>query len=207
MESHDPYLGVWLLLVLIAGLAMARPTLRFDLFTRAYARLLGVRWKLATFVLTLTAFVALAPLSGVPTWDPVNATFMSVLAFTTAPWSVATVYRWWRGKRRLIHAYTAVVVGLFSASWSYDFYLLMRDGDYPTTWLANLVASSILYVCAGLMWNLDWTDERGVHFGFTREDWPNVRSPRFRRLGPWIAAIALLAALVVGLYALTRAPG
>jgi hypothetical protein len=34
-------------------------------------------------------------------------------------------------------------------------YLWMRDGHYPVTWWANLLASSVLYLCAGLFWNLD----------------------------------------------------
>jgi hypothetical protein len=55
----------------------------------------------------------------------------------------------------------ALCLWLFSASWSYDLYLLLRDGSYPVTWLANLFASSLLYLSAGLFWNLHWTARTG----------------------------------------------
>ncbi|MBC3918102.1 hypothetical protein H8L32_11490 [Undibacterium sp. CY18W] len=34
---------------------------------------------------------------------------------------------------------------MFSASWCYDLYLLLRDGVYPLTWEANIYAPSVMY--------------------------------------------------------------
>ena len=71
--------------------------------------------------------------------------------------------------------YVSVCVWMFSASWSYDGYLVLRDGAYPFTWLPNIFASSVLYLSAGLFWNLQWREGRGVHFrsddrvGFIRD--------------------------------------
>lgn len=55
---------------------------------------------------------------------------------------------------------------MFSASWSYDLYMYFKLGEYPITWLANIAASSVLYICAGLMWSLDNVPKRGIIFGF-----------------------------------------
>ena len=65
------------------------------------------------------------------------------------------------------------LVWMFSASWSYDPYLVIRDGYYPSTWFSNIFASSALYILAGLLWNLDWREGRGVIFSFMLDAWPS----------------------------------
>jgi hypothetical protein len=65
---------------------------------------------------------------------------------------------------------------MFSASWSYDLYLILRDGDYPITWFSNIFASSVLYISAGLFWSLDWIQGRGVTFAFLEDGWPSSTS-------------------------------
>ncbi len=112
-----------------------------------------------------------APYTGDPTWDYVDGFFMSVLCFSTAPWVVATLFLAVRRQVGWREVYVAICVWLFSASWSYDIYLVWRDGFYPNTWLANLFASSVIYLCAGLFWNLEWQANRGVIFSFMRPDW------------------------------------
>jgi hypothetical protein len=106
----------------------------------------------------------------------VDAAFMSVLAFATAPWVVAALY------------------------------LLLRDGYYPVTWLANLLASSVLYLCGGLLWNVDWTAGRGLGFAFTAERWPPGDSAAtFRRvLGPALLLMGLVSAMILQLLWLAR---
>jgi hypothetical protein len=125
---------------------------------------------------------------------------MSVLAYATAPWSVGTLYRWLQADAPRANASVAAVVWLFSASWAYDGYLLLRDGHYPATWLANLVASSCLYAAAGLMWNLDCDQERGVHLAFRRPDWPSLRSERFWPVAAWLVPFGLVAGIVLVVY-------
>ena len=88
---------------------------------------------------------------------------------------------------------------MFSASWSYDGYLVLRDGTYPFTWLPNIFASSVLYLSAGLFWNLQWREGRGVHFGFTEPDWPApLATPAFNRI-LWYALpfMILVAAMIL----------
>ncbi len=122
-----------------------------------------------TFVLAAAGITTIAPYTSDPTWDYVDAAFMSVLAFATA-------------------------------------YLLFRDGFYPVTWWANLVASSVLYLTAGLFWSLAWSPVAGGMFAFTQEGWPYApvtTTVAFRR----IVWPALWFMLVVGIMILFFATG
>jgi hypothetical protein len=100
---------------------------------------------------------------------------MSILTFFISPWTVATLYLAIKRQVNWRVTYVAICAWLFTASWSYDIYLVIRDGAYPTTWDANLVASSVLYFAAGLFWNLEFDEHRGVIFGFMKEHWPQSR--------------------------------
>ncbi len=151
---------------------MLRRPNSYAVFNRIYWRALLAPWKLVTFFVATTGITLIAPYTGDPTWDYVDALFMSVLAFTTAPWTVGALYRVIQRKLPVQQGFVACCVWMFSASWSYDLYLLVRDGFYPGTWLANLLASSLLYLSAGLFWSLQWTVETGITFAFTYPDWP-----------------------------------
>ena len=123
---------------------------------------------------------------------------MSVLCFSTAPWVVATLFLAVHRQGRWREVYLAICVWLFSASWSYDIYLVWRDGFYPNTWLANLFASSVIYLCAGLFWNLEWQANRGVIFSFMRPDWLlRTNEPNFLKLIGYAAIFAFPAIAAV----------
>ncbi len=91
----------------------------------------------------------------------------------TAPWAVGCLYLGLRGKRKFRQVLVAIGLWMFSASWCYDLYLLLRDGHYPITWDANIYASSVLYLSAGLLWNLEYKTGRGVTFSFLEENFPS----------------------------------
>ena len=131
-------------------------------------------WKVVTFLIALAGMVAIAPYSGDPTWDHFDAFFMSVLTFAGAPWAVGTIYRSFKRKTPWRQTFVAACLWMFTLSWSYDLYILIRDGRYPVEWLANIFASSTLYILAGLLWNLVWTEGKGVSFAFMEEDWPRL---------------------------------
>ena len=137
-----------------------------------YFKFLAMPWKVVTFVIAATGMTVIAPYTGDPTWDYVDALFMSALTYLTAPWSVGILYRAIRKQAGWGEAYIAACLWLFSASWSYDLYIVLRDGIYPPTWESNLYLSSILYLLAGLFWNLDWSKEHGLHFAFMQDSWP-----------------------------------
>jgi hypothetical protein len=200
------YAALWAFLCLVAAVLYIRRRDGMAPSHPAYWRFLAKPWKLTTFAVAATALAAVAPYTGDPTWDYVDVAFMSVLAFATAPWVVAALYRGTRARRPGAEMFVALCVGLFSASWSYDFYLLLRDGYYPVTWFANLLASSVLYLCGGLLWNLDWTPERGPGFAFTAERWPPGDSAAtFRRvLGPALLLMGLVSGMILLLLWLAR---
>jgi hypothetical protein len=139
-----------------------------------------------------------APYTGDPTWDYVDAAFMSALAFTTAPWVLGTLYR------SLAHGpistvFVALCLWMFSVSWCYDLYIYLRDGVYPLAWFSNIFASSVLYVSAGLFWSLDHRPDRGVTFAFMESEWLAApESGGFTRLA-WYAMpfMAIVAATIV----------
>jgi len=159
----------------------------YSLTEPGYARFLGAPWKLVTFAISGIGITVVAPYTGDPTWDYYDAAFMAVLTFATAPWATGTLYLAFRGKSGVRQAYVAACLWMFSASWSYDLYLLMRDGEYPNTWLPNIPASSVLYCAAGLLWNLDWRQGRGATFAFLEPGWPRVAPQAgFGRVA-WIA--------------------
>ena len=167
------YMSVYAAACVLAVILMLRERASLVLFRPAYRKYLQSPWKLLTFAVAAISMIVMAPYTGDPTWDYVDASFMSILTFLTAPWAVGTLYLALRGRARKIHVYIAVCVWMFSVSWLYDVYILLRYGYYPPTWLPNIVLSSILYFAAGLMWNLQWREGRGVIFGFMESDWPN----------------------------------
>lgn len=205
MSSHfviapafQVYLAIYSLACLVAAALMVRERNNLLLFHGVYRRFLFAPWKLLTFAVAAVSMTVMAPYTGDPTWDYVDATFMSLLTFLTAPWAVGTLYRAILRTAPLAHIYIAVCVWMFTVSWSYDVYILLRYGYYPPTWLPNIVLSSILYFAAGLMWNLQRKAGRGVVFGFMDEKWPNLDNELGFRQVVWFALpIMLLVTLMI----------
>jgi len=159
----------------------------YSITSASYLRFLCVPWKLVTFVIASGGLTFISPYTGDPTWDYINAIFMSALTFITAPWSIGVLYLSIRYSKVTKETTLALCLWMFSVSWSYDLYLLLRDGYYPHTWLPNIFASSVLYCCAGLLWNLDWRENRGVTFSFLEKDWFMVGSGSNFRKVVWFA--------------------
>jgi hypothetical protein len=193
------YLAAWGMACLAAlGMVLREPG--FPLTQPEYRRFLFVPWKLATFTIATLGLTLVAPYTGDPTWDYADALFMSALTYYGAPCSLGTLYLALRGRARPSQVFVAICLWLFSASWSYDLYILLRDGRYPDYWLANLVASSLLYVAGGLFWSLDWREGRGATFSFMEEGWPAVAPVRDFRKVFWYAVPFMLVPVAVVLY-------
>ena len=167
------YVAGWSFACLAALIAFLWQPAAFSIARRNYWRFLTEPWKVVTFCAGAALIVFVAPYTGDPTWDCVDGFFMSVLCYATAPWVVAVLFFAAQRHAGLVEVYVALCAWLFSASWSYDIYLVWRDGEYPLTWLPNLFASSFIYLCAGLFWNLEWMHGRGVIFSFMRDGWPS----------------------------------
>ena len=193
------YGGFYSLACLCALLLYLRDKSDYAISQRNYWRFLFIPWKVITFIIATLSITIIAPYTGDPTWDYCDALFMSVFTYGSAPWSIGVLYKVVKRKLPIKQGFVALCAWLFSASWSYDLYLVLRDGSYPSTWLPNLFASSVLYVSAGLLWNLEWEGDRGVIFAFTKNDWPKPPvETSFKRI-VWIALlfIIMVAALIL----------
>jgi hypothetical protein len=65
-----------------------------------------------------------------------------------------------------------------------------------------MVASSVLYAFAGLLWNLEWNVGRGIGLGFLRDEWPRpaARSDSWRVLLAALPIVLLVAPLMLGFF-------
>ena len=195
------YTVSWMLLCVGAAVVIVRDRSTLALCRPKYWRFLFRLWKVATFLVATLGLTLVAPYTGDPTWDYVDAVFMAVLTFLTAPWAVGAFYQAARGQVPRRQAFVAACLWMFSASWSYDFYIWMSYGYYPPTWLANIGASSSLYACAGLMWNLDRRPSRGVIFAFMEREWPQPRATSgFASIFVFALPFMLLVALAILLF-------
>lgn len=140
----------------------------------AYMRFLFVRWKLALFVPAFIFVTFAGRFTDDETWDTITGSGMSILTFFTAPWAIGLVYQIAKKQKPLRYIVVALALCLFSSSWFYDIYILWRDGEYSTRWLGNLLLSPITYIAAGLLWNLEATDNNQATLSFLRSDWPSA---------------------------------
>ena len=130
-----------------------------------------------------------------PAFAPDCTTLLSVLTVATAWWSVGAAARVVRRARPVSHLVVALALTLFSSSWFYDGYLLLRDGAYSQRWLGNLMLSPTIYLCAGVVLNLELREGR-VALAFTRADWPRPVLTQTRQTTQTAATWRLLLAAV-----------
>lgn len=199
-EAQLVYVAAMGLVASIATAAVARAPSAFVITQPGYrAQLLAPR-RLALFAFALAAFVAVAPYTGDPTWDAVDATFMSIGCYLTAPWAMGVAYRALRGRASAVELAVAIAAWWIVASASYDAYLLFRDGAFPVTSNENAIASTVLYTLGGLFFSLGFDARRGLVFVFMHDDWPTWhgdRMPLRSAAGMTTLAIALATPVVV----------
>ncbi len=182
-EFYPVYICLWSTACVVAIVLYVKDRKTYAISQPEYRRFIFKPWKIITFLIAATGLTLVAPYTGDPTWDYCDSIVMSVLTFFTAPWAVGVAYRTCRGVLPKRQAYVAACVWLFSVSWFYDTYILLRDGEYTPLWLPNLFASSALYAFAGLLWNLDWRPHRGTIFAFMEDGRPNpVQGRTFHRI-------------------------
>jgi hypothetical protein len=182
-----PYVAGWCTFLVIAALVAYRHV-RID--WREAVSFLLVPWKVAVFVPAILFVTFAGRFTDDETWDVVSGGGMSIFTVLTAWWSVGTAVRVVRRMRPARELLVAVAVTLFSSSWFYDGYLYLRDGAYTQRWLGNLMLSPTIYLCAGLLSNLEVDDRGRLGFAFTRRDWPRPL-PSARRVNAAMVLVSL----------------
>ena len=168
--SEMAYLVFATLVTCMACIVAFRRRASLSLLSPGYRAQLLSRPRLGVFAVALAAFVFVAPLTGDPTWDAVDAIFMSVGCYVFAPWTCAVIYR--AKQTPWLELALALLFSLVVVSFSHDLYTALRDGVFPPTSRENLVASSILYILGGLFFSLGHHRERGLLFVFMDARWP-----------------------------------
>jgi hypothetical protein len=209
LKDLEPFFQIYIACYVLATLAgaalMLRERQRLALFSTDYRKFLGQPWRLATFIIAAAGMTLVAPYTGDPTWDYFDAPMMSVLTFVTAPWVIGIFYLLLAGRARPAEVFIAAVLWMTSASWCYDLYILFKQGMYPITWAWNIAASSVLYACAGLMWNLDSRAGVGVVFAFREPGWPQpVGGGGFARIAWFALPFMLIAGVGVAYFLWTQ---
>lgn len=198
------YMAIWISFCL-SGLLVLWIERKYLFYKwRDYYAFLCIPWKLSIFVPAFLFVSFAGSYTNDETWDVVSGSGMSLLTFATAPWSVGLIYQVFNGKRPLRYLIIALALLFFSSSWFYDAYLLWRDGSYTRRWFGNLTLSPIIYLAAGLLWNLEaksrpnYTDRQHVYFSFVRNDWPSRPiNTQFSPLFPAILPLVLIAFFVL----------
>lgn len=193
------YTITWILFCLAASILFIADRRSYALSRPEYWISVVRPWKLATFLIAALSFILIAPYTGDPTWDAYDAGFMSVFTFVSAPWAVGSLYRVIVRKLPARQLFFVCAVWMFTVSWSYDIYILVRDGRYSPMWLSNIAASSLLYFLAGILWNLDWKKGKGIILSFREETWPYASREKVFRKIIWFAfpVMALVAAMIL----------
>ncbi|MBI4846139.1 MAG: hypothetical protein HY810_06690 [Candidatus Omnitrophica bacterium] len=196
------YTFSWITACLFAVYLYVRNRSLYEFSHRRYWLFLFKPWKVIVFIFAGSVLTLIGPYTGDYTWDYYDTSLMAILTFITAPWAVGIVYRFWDGKVLIKQAFVAFCVWMVSASWAYDLYMYFRQGQYPLTWLSNIVLSSVLYLCAGLVWNLDYSREKGVFLSFTDDNWPAVSKGLvfhkiFLAMIPYALVVIVLCALII----------
>ncbi len=196
---QEGYTVFWLLALVICVYIWATKSEPFIFFQKQYWLFLLRPWKVTTFAITTLFMVLIAPYSGDYTWDYADGFFMSVLTYITAPWAIGTFFKLIKRQASFRQAFLALCLWLFLASWSYDIYLVLRDGRYPPTWIPNLMASSILYFSAGVFWNLEWAPDKNTFYAFEQKEWFDYyKGPVFIKILRRGWMFILLAVLILG---------
>lgn len=210
-HTDDPrllwYVAGWIAFCLVAVGILLSDRVQVKGELRRYWSFLTMPWKLAIFFPAFIFVTFAGRFTDDETWDVISGGGMSVLTFLTAPWCLGLVYQVFARRRPLRYLFVAAGLLLFSSSWFYDGYLLLRDGSYTTRWWSNLILSPIIYVAAGFLWNLEARERFGVSLGFKREDWPDRLSDgRFLPIALFSIPLILIAAFILVAFVRWRIP-
>ena len=93
------YIAAWGIACIVAAVLVIRRPGDFSITSAAYRRYVLQPWKIVTFLLAATGLTVMAPYTGDPTWDYIDAPMMAILTFATAPWALGEIYLALRRRR------------------------------------------------------------------------------------------------------------
>jgi hypothetical protein len=192
------YIISWMAFCAFAAVILVLDRKRLRPEWAEYLRFLWIPWKLGLFVPAFVCVSFAGRFTDDETWDVVTGSGMAILTYVTAPWSTGLFYQVLLGRRPWRYLIAGGALLLFSSSWFYDGYLLWRDGTYTARWSDNLILSPIIYLAAGLLWNLEAKGRFGFRFSFARPDWPSPsKDTRFLPVALVSIPLILVAAFVL----------
>lgn len=191
------YISLCLLFLFIGIYFSIKKIHDLEIFTKKYYIFLFKPWKFITFLIAFISFNIIAPFSGDLTWDFYTSSMMSIFTYLSAPWSVGIFYKFIKNKTSIKIFFIAIVMLFFSASWCYDWYLVIKYGTYPDTWFSNIYLSSIVYIAAGIYWNIEYREKKLITIAFLYDDWlhSNITNYSFKKI--WWAILIITTPVAV----------
>lgn len=104
------YMICWGIACLIAVGLIINNFKRLDIASRGYWQCLFQPWKIITFLIAMTGLILIAPYSGDVTWDYIDASFMAILTYITALWTVAVLSKTLQRKRAFWQLYVVICI-------------------------------------------------------------------------------------------------
>lgn len=200
------YVAFWIGNVLIWLSGFARKKCGSFLLSKDYFHSLDRSWKLWTFFIALALLSYVSTLGYDPTWDVPETFVMGILTYITAPYSVGTFYRFFKGlDRNWSELYLAVVLTFFSSCWFYDAYAtIFLVGEYPRMAFSNMGISPILYLLGGTLWSLEYVNQMGITLPFAHKDWKltGYEVGEFQKFLPYIAGVTVVMLAIFGYFIL-----
>lgn len=150
---------------------------------KLYFNLLLQPWKIVTFWIAFVSLIGGSFYAGDPTWDFGSVSIMSALTFLFAPWCVGAFYSVIAKRKMSLEFFFAVIAWLFTVLISYEVYVLLKTGFEAEATTENFIISSVIFILAGLFWNLGFDERKGIDFEFRNDKWPNIpKSTSIRKI-------------------------
>lgn len=193
----ETYFKSWVTIVLFTFVLSIFKRNQILLLSKKYFYFLFVKWKIIVFLLALFIISGVGLLWLDPTWDLGISIIMSILTYFTAPYSVGIFYRFIKWiERKNIELFLAIILTFFSASWFYDGYnYLYLLWFYPNTWFSNILYSIPVYLLWWIIWNLDYSKEKGAYLSFYNKKW--TLEPENKSIKPFLLYIVLSGSILV----------
>ncbi len=174
------YIIFWLILTITWFILIIKERKNIILFKKDYVLFLLKKWKIVLFLIAMIGLSYISTLWFDPSWDIPETIVMSIMTFYFSPYSVWTIYRYFKWFHKSnIELYIAVILLFFISCWFYDAYsALFLLGHYPPMAFSNIWLSPFFYIFAGMLWSLDYSKDKWAIFVYTSPEWIDFKWER-----------------------------